>query len=107
MTLQEWASSVLIPLEYTVTCLSDYRWILDWWSDLLDSFYTACDYTHMCACTCTPPSSSVHSHVLTSCCSVVTTNGVYSLPLCLQTVPILSCHFLIAEAHNNWNSAVL
>jgi hypothetical protein len=55
-----------------VTWLSDYRQVLDWWSDLLDSliqrvtiFYNSLLHTN----------TSIHGHVFTSRSSVATSNG--------------------------------
>jgi hypothetical protein len=39
-------SYLLYPIDYTVTCMSDYRRGLDWWIDLLTTYtFTTRDYT--------------------------------------------------------------
>jgi hypothetical protein len=43
---------------------SDYKGVLDWWSDLLDSFHTAHGYTLQF--TITHTHASVHSHDFTA-----------------------------------------
>jgi hypothetical protein len=48
----------------------------------------------------------IHSHVFTSYCLVVVSNGGRSLPLGSQSIPSLSCQLLTATAHNDLTSAV-
>jgi hypothetical protein len=51
--------------------------------------------------------NSVHSHVCTSCCSVVASNPDVPLLLGSRTVPGFCYQILTATPHNDWTSAVL
>jgi hypothetical protein len=67
----------------------DYRWVLDWCLDLLESLIQCMAILH---------SSLLHTHVFTSCCSVVASSSGCSC---------LNYQLFTAMAHNDWTSAVL
>jgi hypothetical protein len=99
-------------MEYIVTCMSDYRQVLDWWSGLLDlliqcvtALYNLLLHTHAHAHT------IVHSHVFASRCSVAASNGRCSSSSGFSNYPQLqlpvshgdSSQWLSPSSpHNNW-----
>jgi hypothetical protein len=98
----------------------DYSQVLDWWSDLLDSLILSMTtlynsvslslshtHTHMRArmLSLSLSLSTVHSHIFTSCCLVVASNGRSPLPLGFWTASSLNYQLLKAiEPQQSSNS---
>jgi hypothetical protein len=70
-TCDSWNSCTVVCSKNDITCMEcDYRRVLDWWSDILDSLVQRVTIHYY-----TRTYTGVHRHVFTSRCSVAASNG--------------------------------